>query len=85
MNKDIISIDIDNRGFKSILESMPGAFLIYSADENEEIIYVNKEVIDIFECENPDQFMELTGGTFKNMIHKLDFDRVERNRVSDKV
>lgn len=38
MNKDIISIDIDSRGFKSILESMPGAFLIYSADENEEII-----------------------------------------------
>lgn len=38
MNKDIISIDIDNRGFKSILESMPGAFFIYSADENEEII-----------------------------------------------
>lgn len=28
MNKDIISIDIDNRGFKSILESMPGGRVV---------------------------------------------------------
>ncbi len=61
------------------MDEMPGGFLIYHADGNEDIIYANKALLRIFRCANLREFQELTGNTFKGMVHPLDLDAVEKS------
>ena len=57
---------------------MPGGFFIYKADETEELIYANNKVYEIFGCKNEDEFKQLTGYTFRGMVHTDDYkDTVE--------
>ena len=58
-------------------EHMPGGFFIYKASGDEEVVYVNRAVIKIFGCDNLDEFKELTGYTFKGMLHPDDYREVE--------
>lgn len=61
-----------------IIDNLPGGVLIYRADkENEEILFANKELLRIFDCETFDEFIECTGGHFKGMVHPEDYLRVE--------
>ncbi len=55
---------------------MPGGFFIYKAKKPEELIYANKVVADIYGCESLDEFKELTGYTFRGMVHPDDYDRI---------
>lgn len=64
---------------KRIMDEMPGGFFIYRADESEEIIYANKALFRIFECENEDEFRALTGNTFKGIVHPEDYQAVEQS------
>lgn len=57
-------------------EHMPGGFFIYRADESEELLYANKAVCDIFQCDDLDEFKELTGFTFRGMVHPEDYERI---------
>lgn len=56
-----------------LAEQMPGGFFIYRADETGELLYVNKSTCEIFGCESVEEFRELTGNTFKGMVHPDDF------------
>lgn len=62
-----------------ILEGMPGGFFIYRADGDEELLYINSAVLRIFGCDTEDEFRELTGYTFKGMVHPDDIDKVEQS------
>lgn len=66
---------------KSFIDAMPGGFLIYHADGEEKIIYANKALIRIFGCETPGEFRELTGNSFKGIVHPEDLNRVEQSIV----
>ena len=55
---------------------MPGGFFIYQAAKPEKLIYANRAVCDIFGCENLDEFKELTGYTFKGMLHPDDYRKI---------
>ena len=57
---------------------MPGGFFIYEA-ENEEIIYANNAVLNIFGCESVDEFKKLTGNTFKGMVYPKDYDNLSKS------
>ena len=57
-------------------EYMPGGFFIYKADEQEELLYANKAVCDIFGCRDLEEFRELTGFSFRGMVHPEDYERV---------
>ena len=57
-------------------EYMPGGFFIYKADEQEELLYANKAVCDIFGCDSTEDFKAFTGFTFRGMVHPDDYDRV---------
>ena len=59
------------------MEEMPGGFLIYHADGNEEIIYANKALLLIFQCETLNEFRELTGNSFRGIVYHEDLDEVE--------
>lgn len=58
-------------------EHVPGGFFIYSAAEPFKILYVNSEVLNIYGCANVDEFRELTGYTFRGMVHPDDFATIQ--------
>jgi len=58
---------------------MPGGFFIYKAEKPEELLYANQTVFDIFGCKDLDEFKELTGYTFRGMLHPDDYDAVSQS------
>jgi diguanylate cyclase (GGDEF)-like protein/PAS domain S-box-containing protein len=60
---------------KEIGKHVPGGFFIYKAEGAEELLYANQVVFDIFGCSNLEQFRELTGFTFKGMLHPEDYEK----------
>ncbi|MBP3216383.1 MAG: response regulator [Clostridium sp.] len=61
---------------EEIGKHMPGGFFIYRAEEPEELLYANQAVFDIFGCRDLEEFKELTGYTFKGMLHPEDYRKV---------
>lgn len=54
-----------------ISENLPGAFIIYRADkEDDEIFYANKEFLDMAGYENLDAFFNGTKNSFRNLIRE---------------
>ena len=70
LNEDTLSI------IEEIGGHMPGGFFIYRAEEPEQLIYVNKAVLDIYCCNDLDEFKALTGYTFRGMVHPDDYGRI---------
>lgn len=64
---------------KKFMDKMPGGFLIYRADEKEEILYVNRALLRIFGCETPGEFQELTGNSFRGIVHPDELLEVEES------
>ncbi|MDE6405292.1 MAG: response regulator [Lachnospiraceae bacterium] len=62
---------------EQISEGMPGGFFIYHADGDEELVYINNAMLRIFGCDTREEFRELTGYTFKGIVHPDDIDAVE--------
>lgn len=61
------------------MEEMPGGFLIYRAGGNEEIVFANRGLLRIFQCETMEEFRRLTGNSFRGLVHPDDLDEVERS------
>lgn len=59
------------------LASIPGGFFVYKAHGKKELLYANHELLNIFECETAEQFLKLTGGTFRGLVHPDDVDAAE--------
>lgn len=62
---------------ESIAEFLPGGFFVYRADSDEKLITYNKELIKLFKCRTDEEFLELTGNSFKGMVHPEDLKIVE--------
>ncbi len=65
-------------------ESMPGGFFIYRADEDERLLYANHAVCEIFGCETLDEFKDLTGFTFRGMVHPEDYAKISTS-ITDQI
>lgn len=63
------------------MEEMPGGFLIYHADGDEQIIYANKALLRIFQCDTLKEFRELTHNSFKGIVHPGDLEEVEQSII----
>ncbi len=61
------------------MEEVPGGFLIYRADGGEEILYANRGLLQIFLCETLAEFREMTGGSFRGIVHPEDLEQVEES------
>ena len=71
---------------EQISEGLPGGFFIYHADGDEELIYINDAMLRIFGCDTREEFLELTGYTFRGIVHPKDIDKVEasiRSQIAD--
>lgn len=64
---------------RDFADEMPGGFFIYRADGGEELIYSNKAILRIFNCADLREFQELTGNSFRGMVHPEDLDDVEES------
>ncbi|MBO4915490.1 MAG: EAL domain-containing protein [Oscillospiraceae bacterium] len=62
---------------KRLGEQIPGGFFAYRADEAQELLYVNQAVLDIFGCDTLEEFRELTGFTFRGLVHPDDLEAVQ--------
>ncbi len=61
-----------------LIEKLPGGFFTYKADENEQLVSFNQELVSMFGCSSGEEFRMLTKNSFKGMIHPDDLERVER-------
>jgi len=59
------------------MDEMPGGFLIYYADRGEEIVYANRSLLRIFNCDTMEQFRRHTQNSFRGLVHPDDLDEVE--------
>ncbi len=64
---------------KWVAEQVPGGFFVYSAKEPYELFYANSEVLEIYGCEDLDEFKALTGYTFQGMVHPDDFSAIQKS------
>ena len=54
---------------KDIIDNLPGAFIVYRADkENDEILLANSELLRLTGCKNMDELLAYTGKRFCNLI-----------------
>ena len=61
----------------TISDAIPGGFLVYKAGENEEILFANKQMIEMYECIDFEDFKSFTGDSFKGCVHPDDYALVE--------
>lgn len=55
---------------KDIIDNLPGAFIVYRADkENDEILLANSELLRLTGCKNMDELLAYTDKSFRNLIH----------------
>ncbi|MCM1165402.1 MAG: ATP-binding protein [Lachnospiraceae bacterium] len=70
--------------FRNFVEQMPGGFFVYRAREGEEVLHINNAALKIFGCDTLEEFTELTGNSFRGMVHPEDLDGVERS-IADQI
>ncbi|MGN1407457.1 diguanylate cyclase domain-containing protein [Lactobacillus sp.] len=63
---------------KQLAQGLPGEFLIYKADGDQKIIFANEHLIQLLGCQDYDDFMAFTKGSFQNFVHPDDRLLVER-------
>lgn len=79
------SITADPQNLRTVCEmlrfmdEMPGGFLIYCADETEQIVYANRALLRIFQCRTLQEFREYTGNSFRGFVHPEDLEAVENS------
>ncbi|MCR5023452.1 MAG: response regulator [Lachnospiraceae bacterium] len=61
---------------EEIGKHMPGGFFIYEASGEEKVLYANQAVINLFGCDDLEDFKKLTGYTFRGMLHPEDYAEV---------
>ena len=50
--------------------------MVYRDDENLEILYANKRLVEIYECSSLEEFRKFTGNSFKGCVHEDDWEFV---------
>ena len=79
MSKNIFALNENTLPMiREIGDHMPGGFFIYcSADDK--ILYVNQTVIQIYGCNDLQDFKDLTGFTFQGMVHPEDYQEIKNS------
>lgn len=62
---------------QNLLENFPGGAFIYKADETEEFLIVNTELLRMLGCSNREEFNQLTGNSFRGFVHPDDLERTQ--------
>ncbi len=66
------------REIARFIDEMPGGFLIYRAEGDEEIIHANRALLRIFRCNSMEEFRAHTKNSFRGLVCPEDLEAVER-------
>lgn len=61
-----------------MMQHMADGFFVYEAVGEQRILYANPAVLKLFGCASTDEFLELTGGSFRGMVYPEDWERIGR-------
>lgn len=62
---------------EKLSEHMPGALIVYKANQSEDIVFASQEIAHIFECDNVNEFLRFTGGSFITVVYPEDVEEVK--------
>ena len=58
--------------FLQFMDEMPGGFLIYRADQSEELLYANQGLLRMFQCGSMEELRAMTDNSFRGLVHPDD-------------
>lgn len=67
-----MSLTLDQDQYHEFYDEMDGGICIIQADENEQILFVNRTVPELYGCRDEAEFYARTGGTFAGMTRESD-------------
>ena len=65
------------KGCGNIPTGLPGGFFVYEAQDEEKILFADQNIIKMYGCNNFEEFIEYTGGSFQGMVHPEDLHKIE--------
>ena len=75
-SKDFVLTEESLKIITQFGEHMPGGFFIYQDDEDGKLLFANEAIFRLYGCEGLEDFRELTGFTFRGMVHPDDYELV---------
>lgn len=81
-SKWVLPLDLNEQtipAIEQITDGMPGGFFIYHADGNEELIYANMAMVNIFGCDSLEEFRAYINNSFRGLVHPEDLEQVEKS------
>lgn len=61
-----------------VADHLPGGILVIKATKKGEILFANKVMVDLLECDDYEDFTKYTGGTFFSVVHPDDRDPMKK-------
>lgn len=61
-----------------VADHLPGGILVLKATKKGEILFANKVMVDLLECDDYEDFTKYTGGTFFSVVHPDDRDPMKK-------
>ena len=56
---------------------LPGGFFIYEQNDDEKVLFAEKNIIKMYGCEDFEDFLKYVGGSFRGMVHPDDFHKIQ--------
>lgn len=75
-NGDLARPEVAAEVSQEFLDRIPGGIFRYRADDEAQLDFVNRGLLEMFACETYEEFVEFTGNSFWGMVHPLDQARV---------
>ena len=69
---DHLHVDSYERSLQLNSDLVPGGVIVCHTDGDEEIVHVNRFMLELMECETDGEFLAHTGGTLKGFIYEKD-------------
>lgn len=63
------------------VENMPAAAFVCRVEGNRELLFANQKLVDLFECESVEDFMEFTGRVFDGLVSQTQFRSIYKEVV----
>ena len=70
----------ENLGIQFV-ENMPAAAFVCRVEGNRELLFANHKLVELFECESVEDFMEYTGSVFDGLVSQTQFRSIYKEVV----